>query len=106
MAINQNDRSSLNSRFRKGNEWGLIPFLQIPNLATDREEIYIPGKSRLDKISLDYYGSALFESLILQANPQYTIETDIDEEVVLRIPYPLETVLEIYGALISEYNTL
>ena len=69
----------------------------------ERQEI----ETRLDLISYDYYGSADYAWLILQANPQYgSMEFSIPDGVELRIPYPLNVSLDAYQKSIETYNKL
>ena len=46
-------------------EQTVVPFVQIPQKTTDKVYIYKVGKSRLDKISQEYYGTPFFGWLIL-----------------------------------------
>lgn len=69
--------------------------LKIKKRATDVSYIYRTGIDRLDKLSQDYYGTPFYNWLILQANPQHgATEFDIPDDTVIRIPYPLEEVLD------------
>ena len=55
------------------------------------------NKTRLDKISYEYYNNPNYGWLIMQANPEYgSIENLIPNEVVLRIPFPLEETINDY----------
>ena len=95
------------SQFREGNEVGLVPFGEIPRSSSDMYEIYRRGKTRLDKVSYDYYGSPDYAWLILQANPQYgSMEFSIPDGVELRIPFPLNQAISNYQKSIEEYNKL
>ena len=91
--------------FRKGNEIEMVPFVKIPQSSSDIYEIYDKGKTRLDKISYDYYGSPDYAWFIMQANPQYgSMEFNIPDKSELRIPYPLTQALDGYKTAIEEYN--
>lgn len=95
------------SKFREGNEIGLVPFGEIPRNNSDRYEVYRRGKTRLDQVSYDYYGSSDYAWLILQANPQYgSMEFNIPDNVELRIPYPLNQAIDDYHKSIDYYNKL
>lgn len=75
----------------------VVPFVKIPSKPTDKRFIYRVGKSRLDKISYEYYDSPYFGWLILAANPIYGgLESNIDDGAVLFIPYPLINSLQDY----------
>ena len=85
------------SGFRNGTEVGIVPFGKIPEKASDKFEIYEKGKTRLDLISYQYYGSCSYAWLILQANAKYgSLEFNIPDGAELRIPYPLEASLADY----------
>jgi hypothetical protein len=93
--------------FMEGGEYTIVPFVDVPHSKNDRYEIYRKGKTRLDKISYDYYGSSDYAWLILQANPQYgSMEYSIPDKVELRIPFPLASALSGYQKAIEEYNKL
>ena len=70
------------AQVRNGRGFDILPFAEIPKKNTDRYEIYKRGVTRLDKVSYEYYGTADFAWLILQANPQYgSMEFDIPDTV-------------------------
>ena len=95
------------SQFREGNKIGVVPFGEVKPCSSDMYEIYKRGKTRLDKVSYDYYGSSDYAWLILQANPQYgSMEFNIPDGVELRIPFPLNQALSNYQKSIEEYNKL
>lgn len=75
----------------------ITPFIEIKKNDTDIYLTYTKNKTRLDKISYQYYGSPDYAWLIMQANPEYgSIENFIPNEVTIRIPYPLQDVLNRY----------
>jgi len=75
----------------------VVPFVSIPSKPTDKKYIYRTGKSRLDKISYEFYESPYFGWLILAANPKFGgLETDINDGAVLVIPFPLINSLQDY----------
>ena len=95
------------AQVRNGRGFDILPFAEIPKKNTDRYEIYKRGVTRLDKVSYEYYGTADFAWLILQANPQYgSMEFDIPDGVELRIPYPLEQSIEEYRNGVETYKKL
>jgi hypothetical protein len=59
------------SEFLINGEQTVVPYVQLPQKPTDKAFIYKVGRSRLDKVSQDYYNSPYFGWLVLQANPQY-----------------------------------
>ena len=81
--------------------------MKVEPKSTDFFEIYEAGRSRLDKISFDYYGDANYDWLILMANPEIDgLEFNIPDGYELRIPYPLNITLENLNNLIDRYNIL
>jgi hypothetical protein len=83
----------------------VVPFVQIPQKTTDKTYIYKVGRSRLDKISQEYYATPFFGWLILQANPQYGgLENTIPDGAILIVPFPLLPSLQDYkGALNNHF---
>jgi hypothetical protein len=60
--------------------------------------------SRLDKISYEFYETPYFGWLILMANPQYGgLETNIPDNSLLFIPYPLTDTLQDYKAALENH---
>ena len=82
----------------------VVPFVTIPSKSTDKRYIYRTGKSRLDKISYEFYETPYFGWLILMANPQYGgLETNIPDNSLLFIPYPLTDTLQDYKAALENH---
>jgi hypothetical protein len=76
----------------------------LPSKPSDKAYIYKVGRSRLDKVSQEYYGTPFFGWLILQANPQYGgLENNIYDGAILSVPYPLITSLQDYKSAIDTY---
>jgi hypothetical protein len=95
------------SQFKGLNGQFIVPFAEIPIERNDRYEKYVKGKTRMDLLSFEYYNSADYGWLILQANPQYgSLEFNIPDGVEIRIPYPLNSALNRYQKSIEEYNKL
>ena len=95
------------SQFRQDGAISVVPFGAVPAKDTDYYEEYRKGSTRLDILSFDYYNDSSYGWLIMQANPQYgSIEFEIPDKAVLRIPYPLSRSLQDYRASIEEYNRL
>lgn len=65
-----------------------VPFVEIPIKPTDKYPVYTVGKSRLDKMSLSFYGDPYHGWLILMANPEFRTENDISDGAILRVPFP------------------
>lgn len=85
------------SQFKNGDKIDIVSFGEIPVKDTDKFITYEKGKTRLDLVSYQYYGSSSYAWLILQANPQYgSLEFRIPDGVELRIPYPLNVSISDY----------
>lgn len=92
---------------RNDNSVDMVPFVEIPKLDTDYFVEYRRGKNRLDVISNDYYGSPNYGWMILQANPEAgSMEFEIKDKTILRIPFPLENALTAYKKGIEKYKEL
>lgn len=78
-----------------------VPFVEIPKSPSDRYEYWRDGSSRLDKLSLKYYGNPFYDFLILIANPKYLSEFDIPNREVIRIPFPLSKAISAYETIIK-----
>lgn len=90
-----------------GIETKLVPFIKIPKQPTDYYVYYERGKTRLDKLSYEYYNNPNYGWLILQANPENGgLEFNIRNKTLLRIPYPLETTLISYNNAVKAYKEL
>jgi hypothetical protein len=69
------------------------PLINITERDTDKYENYVIGISRLDKIAYKYYNDPTLGEIILMGNPEYLSEADIPDNVVIRIPFPLNQVI-------------
>lgn len=86
-------------------EFKIVPGIEIQIKRTDKYIIYKKGKTRLDKISLEHYGTPVFGWLILQANPSLGgVEFQIPDNSLLRVPYPLIATLQEYKNSIELYK--
>ena len=95
------------SQFRGDGKIKIVPYGKIPVKSTDFFEKYEKNKSRLDIISYNYYNDSNYGWLILQANPEYgSMEYNIPDGAMLRIPYPLNESIEDYRKSIEMYNKL
>lgn len=73
------------------------PFVKLTNKSTDQFTVYEVGKSRLDKISQQYYSAPYYGWLILMANPDVaSSEWEIPNNTTIRIPFPLSQTLNEY----------
>lgn len=85
-------------------DYVMVPYIKLTNKSSDKSVIYKVGKTRLDKLSQQYYDAPYFGWLILQANPQFGgQEWDITDGAVITIPYPLMTSLEEYKSKVDQH---
>jgi hypothetical protein len=85
-------------------EQTVVPFVKIPSKTTDKTFIYKVGRSRLDKVSQEFYNSPIFNWLILQANPEFGgLENNIYDGAILVIPFPLIPSLQDYKSSLDNY---
>jgi hypothetical protein len=76
-----------------------VPYVHLPEKISDIFVVYNQGKSRLDKISDDKYGTPYFGWLIMLANPEYGgLEWNIPDNAAIRVPYPLDASMADYKA--------
>ena len=88
----------------RNGDYIMVTHIKLTNKSTDRTVIYKVGKTRLDKLSQQYYDTPYFGWLILQANPQFGgQEWSIPDGTVLTIPYPLMTSLEEYKSKVDQH---
>jgi hypothetical protein len=91
--------------FEEDGSFRIVPGIEIPIKTTDKYLFYKRGKTRLDKVSQEYYGSPVFGWLILQANPSAgSIEFEIPDNFLIRIPFPLIGSLQDYKRNVDLYN--
>lgn len=77
------------ANFTYNNEAKSVPFVELPVKSTDKYAPYTIGQSRLDKMSLSFYGDPYHGWLIMIANPEFDKETNITDGAMLRVPFPL-----------------
>lgn len=95
------------SRFRINGKITKVPSVALTPKSTDYFEVYRRGSSRLDNISYKYYDDPNYDWLIMMANPEFgSMEFEIPDNSLLRIPYPLGLSLEDYTNRIEDYITL
>jgi len=73
-----------------------MPFIELPENPSDKFEYWNVGFSRLDKLAQKYYGNPFYDFLILYANREFTTEWEIPDNTLIRIPFPLQTVIQQY----------
>lgn len=92
------------SQFLINGEQTVVPYVQLPSKPTDKTYIYKVGRSRLDRVSQEYYNSPFFGWLILQANPEYGgLEWNIPDNSIITIPFPLVSSLQDYQNALNNY---
>lgn len=77
-----------------------MPPIKIDERLTDKYVSYNSQTNRLDTIAGEVYGDETLWRLILWANEQYFMEFDIPDNTIIRVPYPLQDVLNEYGTKI------
>jgi len=93
--------------FRVESNVEVIPWIKIPQSNTDKTVVYKKGKSRLDKISNDYYNNPYSGWLIMQANPQFGgLEFNIPDGTLIRVPYPFDLAINGYITEVTRYKQL
>jgi hypothetical protein len=93
-------------KFRGNNIVSNVPRIIIPESDDDEKELYKIGFSRYDDISQKYYNNPNFGWLISLANPNYSLEFDIDRNQYIRVPFPLDSALARYNQAVDEYIRL
>ena len=79
-------------RYSKVSNSTVTKRIRISSRETDKYIAY-RRTDRFDNLSAIYYGTSEYWWIILLANPEYAIEFDITEGTIIRIPYPIEEVL-------------
>ncbi len=91
--------------FENDGDFKIVPGIEIKITSSDKYVQFKRGKDRLDKFSQEYYGTPVFGWLILQANPTAgSIEFEIPDNFLLRIPFPLVNTLQEYKRNVELYN--
>lgn len=89
--------------FRLDGNFMKIPFIDIKKESTDLYIEFDKSKMRLDTLSYKYYGDANYGWLIMMANPHLgSMEFEIPDKVLMRIPYPITTALTRYEKKVNE----
>ena len=71
-----------------------MPPMEITPRRTDLSFEYSKSSNRFDRIAANVYGDDELGVLIRWANPEYDLEFDIPNGSVIRVPLPLDAVLE------------
>ena len=90
--------------FRTDGEIKKIPLIKIDTESTDLYINFNKSKMRLDTLSYKYYGDANYGWLLMLANPHLgSMEYEIKDGVLFRIPYPLQTAILRYEKSVENY---
>ena len=82
----------------------VVPYVTLPKKTSDKTYIYKVGRSRLDKVSQEFYNTPFFGWIILQANPEFGgLENYIYDGAILTIPFPLIPSLQDYNGAIENH---
>ena len=85
-------------------DYVMVPYIKLTNKSSDRAVVYKLGRTRLDKLSQQYYDTPYFGWLILQANPEFGgQEWNIPDGKAITIPHPLMTSLEEYKSKVDQH---
>lgn len=91
-------------KFRTSIDVNNIPFISIAkDDVNDEYIVYNRVKHRLDRLSTYYYGLPNYDFLIFAANPDYTLEADIPNNTILRIPLPFDRALKEFNDGVKKY---
>ena len=94
-------------KFRTNNDIKPIPSINIPVDPSDKQTLYRAGKTRLDKVSQEYYGNPYHGWLIMLANQQWGgMEFDIPDQTIIRIPFPFTNAIERYILGVKRHKEL
>jgi hypothetical protein len=86
-------------------EFKIVPGIEIPIKKTDKYVSFKKNKTRLDKVSDQYYGTPVFGWLILMANPLAgSVEFQIPDNFMIRVPFPLVSSLQDYKRNVELYK--
>lgn len=92
------------TEFVVNGDYIMVPSITLDIKSSDRETVYKVGKTRMDKLSQQYYDTPYYGWLIMQANPQYGgQEWNIPDGTLIRIPNPLMTTLEEYKSKVDTH---
>lgn len=91
-------------QFRNNTGTTPIPNIKIPLSTTDKTIVYRLGRTRLDRVSGDYYGNPYHGWLIMLANPQFGgLEFNIPDNTIIRIPFPFKAAVAGYNSEVEKH---
>ena len=92
------------NEFVVNGDYIIVPQVKIPAKSSDRKINYRVGKTRLDKLSQQFYDSPYYGWLIMQANPSYGgQEWNIPDGAIITVPFPLMQSLQDYKTNLDQY---
>ena len=92
------------SEFIENGDFIIVPTIVLDENTSDKEVLYKVGRSRMDKISQQFYGVPYYGWLIMLANPSYGgQEWNIPDGTMLRVPFPLIASLEEYKSKLDQH---
>lgn len=84
-----------------------LPAVKLNGKSTDKQYFYSVGKSRMDRVSNEFYGDPTYGWLIMLANPEYgALENNIPDGAIIKIPFPLQSSVQDFHAAINSYYNL
>jgi len=86
---------------KKGTELLNMPPVEIKSRSTDQTIVYNKNIKRLDYLAGEVYGDETLSKVIMWANPEYDIEYDIPDNTIIRIPFPID---EVINEIIDKIN--
>lgn len=95
------------SNFTSEGQCEYVPFIPIIKQKSDYYISYDPNEMRMDILSQRFYDNPNYGWVILQANPEYgSLEFFIPKGSIIRIPFPIENVLNEYKNDIKTYKEI
>jgi hypothetical protein len=95
------------SKFRNNGSMKPVFGIPISSQSSDKSFLYKKAKSRLDKVSNDYYNNPYSGWLIMLANPQFGgLEFNIPDMTSIRVPYPFDDAVQRYTNEINNHKIL
>ena len=85
-------------------DYVMVPSITLTPKSSDRKIVYKVGKTRLDKLSQQFYDSPYYGWLIMLANPAYGgQEWNIPDGTLIVVPFPLMQSLEEYKSKLDTH---
>ena len=85
-------------------DYVMVPSIRLTPKSSDRKIVYKVGKTRLDKLSDQFYSSPYYGWLIMQANSTYGgQEWNIPDGTIITVPFPLMQSLEDYKSKLDQH---